>query len=555
MLIHLSVNDFTIASQLEMEFNRGMTVITGETGAGKSIMLDALGLALGDRADPGVVRAGAERADIHATFDVKKVAEAKKWLVEHELLEGNECILRRTITREGRSRAYINGRPSTLQDLKTLGGLLIDIHSQHAHQSLLKKEQQRRLLDEFAGLSSSAIEVRAIANRYQQLNQRLETLLSNQNEQTARAQLLGYQVEELDNLNLNETELTALEQEQKQLANGEQILQASQHAIALCKEGEHNVVSILNQALYSLTNIPVKSKSLEEAEQLLNSALIQAEEAAGELQHHVDSFQLDPSRLHEVETRLSSIYEISRKHRINPEQLPGFHQQLQQELNAITGNSGEIDQLHADTTALREQYHSLASTLSKKRKTAANKLEKKVEKQLKQLAMANCQFSIALAPFDVDQLHPQGNEEISFLVSTNPGQEPQSLARIASGGELSRISLAIQVITAKTSAIPTLVFDEVDVGIGGAIAEVVGNLLRELGERGQVLCVTHQPQVASKGHHHLFVSKQSKKKSVSTHLQRLEDTDKIEEIARMLGGISITEQSRAHAKEMLSVTH
>ncbi|MBL4826506.1 MAG: DNA repair protein RecN [Spongiibacteraceae bacterium] len=555
MLIHLSVNNYTIASQLEMEFNPCMTVITGETGAGKSIMIDALGLALGDRADPSMVRGGAERADIHATFDVQHVKSAKHWLKEHDLLDGNDCILRRIITREGRSRAMINGHPATLQDLKTLGGFLIDIHSQHAHQSLLKKEQQRCLLDEFAGLMSATHAIKAVVQDYQSLNQRLETLQLNRSEQTAKAQLLGYQVEELDNLNLLENEINTLEQEQKQLANGEQLQQASQQSLALCRENDVNAVSILQQALLCLADTPIKNPCFDEAGQLLNSALIQLEEASNELQQHIDSFELDPLRLQEVEIRLSSIYDISRKHRINPEQLPKLHQKLQQELNEIAGSDEEIDQLHKTLNTLREQYQEMSGTLSKKRKIAANKLQKKVEKQLQQLAMANCRFSIALTPRDTSQLHPNGNEEISFLVSTNPGQEPQSLSRVASGGELSRISLAIQVIAAKTSAIPTLIFDEVDVGIGGAVAEVVGNLLRELGACGQVLCVTHQPQVASKGHHHLFVSKQTSKKSVSTRLQQLNDSDKIEEIARMLGGISISEQSRAHAKEMLSVVH
>lgn len=552
MLLHLSVNNFAIASQLEMEFSRGMTVITGETGAGKSIMLDALGLTLGDRADASIVRTGAERADIHATFDISNIADARQWLADHDLLDGDECILRRMITREGRSRGYINSKPATQQDLKALGEMLIDIHSQHAHQSLLKKNQQGRLLDEFAGLGDNTQQLKTLSQDYQRHQQRLHTLDSNRSEQNARAQLLGYQVKELDSLDLGSEELEALEQEQKQLANGEQILQASQHAVALCTEGELNVVTILNQALRSLAEISSKTQPLEEAAQLLNSALIQTEEANLELQNYIECFELDPERLHLVESRLSTVYDIARKHNIKPQQLPELHQSLQKELTEIAGSDGEIEELQRQLSALAEQYQQLAGKLSKKRRTAANKLQKQVEKQLEQLAMANCRFSITLTPRDEQSFHPSGNEEIAFLVSTNPGQEAQALARIASGGELSRISLAIQVITAKTSAIPTLVFDEVDVGIGGAVAEVVGNLLQELGERGQVLCVTHQAQVASKGHQHLFVSKAAKKNSVSTQLQRLDDGDKIEEIARMLGGISITEQSLAHAREMLS---
>ena len=552
MLIHLSVSNFTIATHLEMEFAAGMTVITGETGAGKSIMLDALGLALGDRSDAGVVRNGSDRADIHASFDISNIPHAKQWLSQHDLLDDDNCLLRRVITKEGRSRGYINGHPATLQDLKALGSMLIDIHSQHAHQSLLNKDNQRRLLDDFAGLTDNAQAIHSLSKEYSQIQQRLLTLQQNRSEQTARAQLLGYQVEELDTLGLGENELEALEQEQQQLANGEQILQNCQHTIALCSEGELNVEAILNQAIRSLGQIPIKTQALQEAEQLLNSALIQTEEAASELQQHVDSFELDPERLQSVENRLSNIYDIARKHHIQPSQLSQLHQDLLNELNSIIGSDEEIEQLQTQADSFLKQYQQQAAKLSKKRKTAANKLEKQVEQQLAQLSMENCQFRILLTPYDDNTPRSFGNEEIAFLVSTNPGQEPQALAKIASGGELSRISLAIQVITAKTSATPTMVFDEVDVGIGGAIAEVVGNLLHELGERGQVLCVTHQPQVASKGNHHLYVSKATTKNSVSTCLEQLAEDEKIEEIARMLGGIAITDQSRAHAKEMLA---
>ena len=553
MLTHLNIENFAIASHLDIEFHSGMTVITGETGAGKSIMLDALGLALGDRSDASIVRAGAEKSDIHATFDVSQIKLAKTWLQDRELCAGNDCLLRRVITSEGRSRAYINGRPVTLSDLKTLGNILIDIHSQHAHQSLLKKDQQRRLLDEYAKVSTLKAELKLTVNEYQELSQRINNLSSNRSEQTARAQLLGYQVEELEQLSLSEGELEQLETEQKQLSNAEQILQSSQHALALCKEGELNVINILNQAVRSLTEIPVKSKGLSEAEQLLNSALIQTEEASHEIEHHIASFDIDPIKLQTVEQRLNQIYEIARKHRIRPNEIPAFHQKLQAELNSIAGSDEEIDQLTAKQSELIEHYEQQAELLSKKRLNAAKKLEKQVEKQLKSLAMNNCTFSIELAHKENQQPHLQGREDIHFLISTNPGQEPQALSKIASGGELSRISLAIQVVTAQTTAIPTMVFDEVDVGIGGATAEVIGKLLHQLGQKGQVLCVTHQAQVASKGDQHLYVSKQSSKKTVSTQLQQLADQEKIEEIARMLGGIDITDQSIAHAKEMLAI--
>jgi len=570
MLVHLSINNYAIADHVEAEFASGMTVVTGETGAGKSILLDALGLTLGDRADASVIRAGAERAEIHASFDIANIAQAKTWLEARDLLAGDECLLRRTITREGRSRGSINGQPATLQDLKSLGELLIDIHSQHEHQSLLKKNHQRDLLDAFAGAGDEAARVRHLAAQYSEVSARLAQLTEHRDEQTARVQLLSYQVEELDQLNLQDDELQKLEHEQHQLANGEHILRNSQQALGLCREGEINVISILHQALKSLESLDSRQGPLAEAEQMLNSALIQVEEASRELQHHVDAFELDPERLAEVEARLDTIYDIARKHRVQPQQLTALHKQLRDELQRVAGGDENIDKLQQDLQSLRDSYRSAASALSKRRQQAAAKLQKQVEKQLQSLSMNGCKFAVSLslrtdaARTDTvrtdrarndDIPHPHGLEDIEFLISTNPGQPPQALNRIASGGELSRISLAIQVVTAQTSAIPTLVFDEVDVGIGGATAEVVGNLLRELGSRGQVLCVTHQPQVASKGHHHYVVAKTSSKNSVRTELVPLAGEHKIEEIARMLGGISITEQSRAHAKEMLSVTH
>lgn len=552
MLVHISINNFTIAEHLDIEINTGLTVITGETGAGKSIMLDALGLALGDRADPSLIRNGTERADIHASFDISSIQCAQQWLQQRDLLEGNECILRRVITREGRSRAYINGSPATLQDLKSLGDNLIDIHSQHAHHSLLKKDTQARLLDDFAGLHPQTIALNGIVKSHQQVQQHLLTLESNRNEQSARAQLLGYQIEELNNLELADGELEALELEQKQLANGELILQSTQHAIALCSEGELNVVNILHQALRSLDDIPSKHKALQDAQQLLSSALIQTEEATLELQHHLNGFELDPERLHWVENRLSTLYELARKHHIQASKLPELHHNLLQEFETLQGSNEDIEQLKLQQQNFLNDYQQLAAKISKKRKTAATKFKRLVESQLEELAMANCRFSIELTPRANNAPHLQGNEDIAFLVSTNPGHAPQPIAKIASGGELSRISLAIQVIGAKTSATPTLVFDEVDVGIGGAVAEVVGNLLKALGRDGQVLCVTHQAQVASKGDQHLRLNKTTSKTSVNTHLEELNENKKIAEIARMLGGIAITDQSLAHAKEMLS---
>jgi len=555
MLTHLSVENYAIAEHIEAEFGPGMTALTGETGAGKSILLDALGLALGGRADASVVRTGAERADIHAAFDVRTVTDARRWLEQRDLLAGDECLLRRVITAEGRSRGYINGQPATLQDLKAIGELLIDIYSQHAHQSLLQRAQQRRLLDAFAGTEALADNVKTLSQQFQQLSEETAMLSSQRDEHHAQLQLLSYQVDELDKLALGIGELDTLEGERRTLANGEAILRGSQHALALCREGEINVVNILHQALKSLGELDAKQPALADAEQMLGSALIQVEEASRELQHYLDGFELDPQRLTDVEHRLDAIYEIARKHRVQPAALTALHAQLNEQLTALAGGDEQIEKLRTELKTIRANYDKTAQELSKKRQLAAQKLQKQVEKQLQALAMNGCRFSVALTARDIVSPHSAGAEDIEFLISTNPGNPPQGLNRIASGGELSRISLAIQVVTAQTTAIPTLVFDEVDVGIGGATAEVVGNLLRELGSRGQVLCVTHQPQVASKGHQHFSVDKESDKKSVRTNLRRLSSEEKIEEIARMLGGIHVTEQTRAHAREMLSFTH
>lgn len=565
MLVHLHVENYAIADCIDVEFDRGMSVITGETGAGKSILLDALGLALGDRADASAVRHGCERADIHATFDLNgdgrpALKAARQWLAERDLLAGDECLLRRVITAEGRSRGYINGHPVPQQDLKAVGEFLLDIHSQHAHQSLLKKHQQRELLDAFAGSAALAGQCAALARRHAERQARLTALTEHRADTDARLQLLRYQIEELEQLGLGDGELEQLEREQQQLANGEQILRNSQQALALCREGEINATTVLHQALRALEELDARQPALLEAEQLLGSALIQVEEASRELQRHVDGFELDPERLAEVEHRLGAIHDTARKHRVPARELAALQAQLRAELDAASGGDNDIEALQAEIEQLAADYRRSAGELSTKRRQGAQKLQKQVEKQLQALAMGSCRLSVALTGRDDDGTpHPHGGEEVELLVSTNPGTPPQPLSRIASGGELSRISLAIQVVTAQTTATPTLIFDEVDVGIGGATAEVVGNLLRELGSRGQVICVTHQPQVASKGHHHFSVAKNigksGAKQSVRVELQRLQGEDKIEELARMLGGIQITEQSRAHAREMLNPVH
>ncbi|MHA6480106.1 DNA repair protein RecN [Stutzerimonas sp. KH-1] len=553
MLVHLSVHNYAIVEHLDLELKRGMSVISGETGAGKSIMLDALGLTLGDRADSSVVRIGADKADILASFDLDDIPDARAWLAERDMDSEGPCILRRVITAEGRSRGYINGTPCPQGDLKALGELLIDIHSQHEHQSLLKGDTHRRLLDEYSGSQELARQVQLAAQRWRQTRQTLERLSNSSDEQRARHQLLSYQLEELENLALGEHELEQLEQEHKNLANAEQLLGACRQVMELCSESDAgNVLSVLTSSLQRLTAFQNQPQALSEAVNLLASAQIQVEEAIGELNRFVDHFDADPERQQMLEERLDTIYTLARKHRIQPSELPNLHQQLLEELEGLNADDEAVERLGEELAAYARHYEEKAGELSRNRQAAAEELASAVEAEIQRLGMPGGRFSVQLKPAAEGEYTPYGLEQVEFLVSANPGQPLRPLAKVASGGELSRISLAIQVITAQTSRVPTLVFDEVDVGIGGPTAEIVGQLLRRLGERGQVLTVTHLPQVAAQGHHHLFVHKARGNDETRTAVAELDQAGRVEEIARMLGGVDLTEQSLAHARQMVT---
>lgn len=549
MLTQLTVSNYAIAERVELQFQKGMTALTGETGAGKSIVLDALGLAMGGRGDASAVRHGAKRADITATFDISRIAEAREWLEEQDLDDGNDCILRRVIGRDGRSRAYINGQPCPLNQLKELGSTLMDIHSQHQHQSLLKKETHRRLLDEFSGAEDLAIKTRLAWKQWHQARDRLMNRQQNADETEARLQLLRYQVEELDRLALQEGEQATLEQEQEQLSHAETVRQASHQAAMLCSEDETSAADLVRQALSQLEQLPVEVPALADTLQMLNEAQIQLTEAGSNLVHFVEDYEADPQRLQEVEERLSAIYELARKHRIQPEELPDLHQRLSDELAELDDTEGSLEQLEADLENYRKAYQAIADKLSEARREGATTLDQRVGSELAELGMPTMQF---ITQLDTSNQEPSvtGNEEIEFLISANPGQPARPLAKVASGGELSRISLAIQVVVAQTSTTPTLVFDEVDVGIGGGTAEVVGRLLRSLGESGQIICVTHLPQVAAQSHQHLFVSKFTEADATFSKIEALNDQGRISEVARMLGGVDMTEQTLAHAREM-----
>jgi len=553
MLVHLSVHNYAIVEHLDLELKRGMSVISGETGAGKSIMLDALGLTLGDRADSSVVRIGADKADILASFDLDDIPDARAWLAERDMDSEGPCILRRVITAEGRSRGYINGTPCPQGDLKALGELLIDIHSQHEHQSLLKTDTHRRLLDEYSGSQDLARQVQLAAQRWRQTRQTLERLSNSSDELRARHQLLSYQLEELENLALGENELEQLEQEHKNLANAEQLLGACRQVMELGSESDAgNVLSALTSSLQRLTAFQNQPQALSEAVNLLASAQIQVEEAIGELNRFVDHFDADPERQQMLEERLDTIYTLARKHRIQPSELPNLHQQLLEELEGLNADDEAVERLGEELAAYARHYEEKAGELSRNRQAAAEELASAVEAEIQRLGMPGGRFSVQLKPAAEGEYTPYGLEQVEFLVSANPGQPLRPLAKVASGGELSRISLAIQVITAQTSRVPTLVFDEVDVGIGGPTAEIVGQLLRRLGERGQVLTVTHLPQVAAQGHHHLFVHKARGSDETRTAVAELDQAGRVEEIARMLGGVDLTEQSLAHARQMVT---
>lgn len=549
VLTHLSISNLTLVDQLDLEFSAGMSVITGETGAGKSILLGALGLALGDRADSSMVSPGTRKAEVGATFDLTDHPFAINWLDDRDLGDGDQCILRRVVGADGRSRAFINGSPTTLSELKALSETLLDIHSQHEHQSLLKKEVHIRLLDEYGGLTEVVDDVSALHNDWHKLRQSLTGLINDSEEKSARVQLLSYQAEELQSLALTAGETTTLEGEQKRLSVADETQMGLVEIQRLCAFDEDGSASSQASKAQRILE-SFDDESLKPIREMLDAAVIQLDEAMHDLSGIAEKFTSDPERLREVEQRLSLIYETARKHRVNPDELIALTDQISAELDDINNADERIAQLESDALAAEANFRNLAEKLSKSRKQSAQLLQSEVTAQLQALGMDGSTFTIKIDPDAV--INASGVDSVEFLVATIPGSEPGSLARIASGGELSRISLAIQVVTAKTSSTPTLVFDEVDVGVGGATAEVIGALLRQLGADAQIVCVTHLPQVAAQGHQHYVVVKSTTANGASTTVTRLSETEKVDEIARMLGGIEKTDQSLAHAQAMIS---
>jgi len=553
MLTHLNIKNFAVVQSLSIDLHTGLSVITGETGAGKSIAVDALGLVLGDRADNGIIRDGTERAEISASFDISKNNGAQQWLDEQGL-DTDDCILRRVLSRDGRSRAFINGSTATLAQLRDFGESLIDIHSQHEHQSLLNKASHRSLLDAYASADKLAASVTAAYQLWHQAESELTQLKSDQQNQTEQHQLLRYQLEELDELNLQPGELENLEAEQQRLASAGEILNSGQQILSLTQGSEIDSVdcsNLINQAIRFSENIQDNHADLNETRELLKNAQIQIKEASSSLTHYLSQVNIDPQRQQLVEERLSDIYQITRKHQIQAPELTKLHERLKTNFQQVDGMDERIDALSEQVEKNQQQYLNAARRLSKKRQAASKTFDSQIAEHLASLGMSGCHFIAKLSPLDTGKLSTHGLETIEFLVSTNPGQSPRPLSKVASGGELSRISLAIQVISAQASSIPVLVFDEVDVGIGGGTAEVVGRLLRKLGEAGQVICVSHQPQVAAQAHQHLSVSKQIANGHTDSQMLLLSEEEKVAEIARMLGGLKLTDQTLAHAREML----
>src|SRR5882672_414329 len=552
MLVNLSIRDFAIVDRLELEFRPGFTALTGETGAGKSILIDALSLALGDRAGSEQVRSEAERADVTADFSIEGLPELGRWLGE-QALEGdvNRLLLRRVVDRSGRSRGFVNGHAATINQLREAGERLVDIHGQHAHQSLLKAEYQRLVLDAHAGLTALAQET---GDAYRDWQRLCRARLDHEDNAAARnveREQLGWQVEELSRLALAPGEWEAIQSEHGRLAHAASLIEGVRDATDLISESESAALGALSGALSRLRPLTEYDGALRETVALLESGEAQLREAAYALRHYADRVELDPDRLKEVEQRLEAAHGAARKLRVRPEALPELLVSLRQRLMDLE-MTADLEALARQEQSARSRYDKLASKLSAERGKAAAILGREVNAAMKELAMSGGRFEVELRSLLPDG-SVAGNEQVEFLVSTNPGTEPRALAKVASGGELSRISLAIQVITSKAAAVPTLIFDEVDAGIGGAVAEVVGRKLRTLGEERQVLCVTHLPQVAAQAREQWSVAKGTEAGSARSRVAVLDQKSRKEEIARMLGGVAITATTRKHAAEMLGL--
>ena len=556
MLTQLTINNFAIVRQLEIELAKGMSVITGETGAGKSIAIDALGLCLGQRIETSMVREGQERAEICATFFIEPTNPAYQWLQEQELQDPDnpsDCILRRVINADGRSKAFINSTPVSASQLKEIGQYLIHINGQHASQLLLKNDYQLQLVDTFAHHNDLLTQMREDYRAWKNLQTQVKTFQQKVAENEAKKQLLQYQVEELDEFALRPNEYLELEEDQRRLSNSEQLTQLSQSALQLLSENETvSIDSMLYRATQYIDELSELDPRYVSVQTMLNDALIQVQEATSEVQHLASHIEQDPMLLQEIEQRLGQALQLARKHNVKPEELVEWHQKLKAELTALLDFSESEERLILEEKAAFEKMQHTAKQLHESRCQAAGKLAQQVTHSIKGLAMENAEFFIEVNS-DLTKVAANGADNIVFTLRSNLGQQAQPLAKVASGGELSRISLAIQVLTSDQSAIPTLIFDEVDVGISGKTASVVGKLLRQLGDKCQVLCVTHLPQVACHGHHQFNVEKFTVDDKTETKMTALSQEERVPALARLLGGSEITDLALANAQEMLDL--
>ncbi|MDE3970203.1 DNA repair protein RecN [Glaesserella parasuis] len=555
MLTQLTINNFAIVRHLTLELNEGMSVITGETGAGKSIGIDALGLCLGYRSESSMIRNGADKADISATFSMQPTSPAYLWLKEHELLDEDnpqECILRHMINQEGRSKAFVNNHPIPVSQLRELGQYLIHLNGQHAPQLLLKSEYQLEVVDNYANLHPLLAEMATQYHSWRKLHKQVKNFHQQCQENEARKQLLQYQVEELDEFAIKEGEFEQLEEDHARLANSEQLTELSQSVLNLLSDDNANVDTMLYRAIRDLEELVEVDSQYQSALEMLNEALIQVQEASSEINHLANKIEQDPELLNELDQRISQTMQLARKHHITPDKLWQKHLGLKQELQTLLDFAENEEQLIADEQQAYQQCVELAEKIYHKRVDAGQKLSAQVTKQIKQLAMENGEFFIDIQ-HNLDKLSANGADFVEFNLRSNLGQNAQPLAKIASGGELSRISLAVQVLTANKLSTPTIIFDEVDVGISGPTATVVGRLLRQLGKKCQVLCVTHLPQVASHGNHHFNVQKQVENNQTETKMSLLTPKERVKALARLLGGEKITDAVLANAQEMLDL--
>ncbi|MES9946016.1 MAG: DNA repair protein RecN [Candidatus Thiodiazotropha sp.] len=553
MLIEIQVRNLAIVSSMELELQDGLTALTGETGAGKSILIDALGLALGERADNNLIRADSDRTEVTAVFDLTSLPEAIEWLRQQELDEADECILRRSLNRQGPSKAYINGRTVPLQQLQELSAHLVEIHGQHAHQSLLKSSRQRRLLDAYGGLLELAQQVAQQYRRYETELNNLNTLTASAEERASRLDLLRYQANELQRLDLSSDEWGNLEQEHRRMSHQEQLGDTCRAIINGLDEEQQAIRSRLASYVEHLSEAAQLDESLNEPQQMLDNALIQVDETLTSLRNYLNDMELDSAGLQQVEERITTIHDMARKYRVKPEQLTDKQSEIEQALKQLENSEVELADLTQVVEQQRAAYLGLAKELSTKRATVAERLSDEITQAMQKLGMPGGIFKVSLQTLEQDQANAHGFEQVAFMVSANPGMPLQPLSKVASGGELSRISLAIQVATIRYGSTPTLIFDEVDVGIGGGVAEIVGQMLRTLAANRQILCVTHLPQVAAQAMHHFQVQKTTQKKTTWTAIAKLQEEERIQEIARMLGGVQITEQTLAHAQEMINL--